>query len=54
MKLKFSKSIRKQLKALSRTTRRTPEELVGILVAPLLSQIVKGNDSDLMQMILEL
>jgi mRNA-degrading endonuclease RelE of RelBE toxin-antitoxin system len=53
MKLKFHKTIRKQLKALSRTTRRTPEEIVEILVQPLLNQIVEGNDIDLLQLVLE-
>jgi hypothetical protein len=45
--------VRKQLKTLSRLTRRTPEELVEILIASPLAQIVDQGDTDLMRIVIE-
>jgi hypothetical protein len=42
-----------QLAELERMTDRTVPELVNLLVAPLLNQIVADGDTDLMRMVLE-
>jgi hypothetical protein len=45
-------TVSKQLKELSRLTRRSPQELIEAMIRPTLQQIVADGDTDLMRMVL--
>jgi hypothetical protein len=46
-------TVQEQLAELSRMTDKPVGELVNLLIAPLLNQIVVDGDTDLMRMVLE-